>query len=470
MATAGTTNATTTFYGYDRNGAQTHKRVGAAGAVEVNEWQFDGTLAETKTQGAATGGSEFIYDAAGNRLKQKTAIGKPEAKEVRYLVDPNTSYAQVVQERDEQNVLQARYAWEDGLAPLVMWRRTKTGAYAAFFYLCDGQDSVRQLSDASGRVTDSYFYDAFGNALQGGSGDTPNPFRYTGQQLDPSGNYYLRARYYNSGSGRFLSHDPLMGGSDDPISMHRYLYAANDGVNFVDPSGEETLAGALTSIGVGTTLASVLSVSLTAGSWIATTVSVANLISDYEATGTVDPIDLGLTVASIAAPGITRLAASFLSRAGIAFSNLLRSGAFDKFVIQKVGDVWMKSVNPRAFKLVQSIARSDLNRQVKALDQLGDMAPNFTANLDDGILLIKDVGTFGGTRWEAFKIWWKGSARMRNWLNDIRPHNIGANGQIFDPALPAYQQLAYGAGAGGLSAGAAATGYYMWLNHSNEED
>ena len=193
VATAGATNATTTFYGYDRNGAQTNERVGAAGSVEVNDWQFDGTLASTVTQGQATGGSEFVYDAGGNRLKQRTQIGKPEAKEVRYLVDPNTSYAQVVQERDENNVLQARYAWEDGLAPLVMWRRTQSGAYAAFFYLCDGQDSVRQLSDATGKVTYSYFYDAFGNAQQGGSGDTPNPFRYTGQQLDPSNNYYLRA-------------------------------------------------------------------------------------------------------------------------------------------------------------------------------------------------------------------------------------------------------------------------------------
>ena len=254
VKTAAATNATTTVYGYDQNGAQTHKRVGAAGAVEVNDWQFDGTLASTETQGVATGGSAFVYDAGGNRLKQRTQIGKPDAKEVRYLVDPNTSYAQVVQERDENNVLHARYAWEDGVAPLVMWRRTKAGAYAAFFYLCDGQDSVRQLSDAAGRVTDSYFYDAFGNALQGGSGDTPNPFRYTGQQLDPSGNYYLRARYYNSGNGRFLSHDPLMGNSSDPISMHRYLYASADGVNGSDPSGEDTLISISTSLSFWTVL------------------------------------------------------------------------------------------------------------------------------------------------------------------------------------------------------------------------
>ena len=186
---AGTTTASTSFYGYDSNGAQTQQQTGTAGAVSVNAWQFDSTLSSTATQGQSTGGSEFVYDAAGNRLKQKTAVGTSSAKEVRYLVDPNTAYAQVVQERDENNLLQARYAWEDGLAPLVMWRRTQSGTYAAFFFLCDGQDSVRQLTDATGKVTDSYFYDAFGNALSGVSGNTPNPFRYTGQQLDASGNY-----------------------------------------------------------------------------------------------------------------------------------------------------------------------------------------------------------------------------------------------------------------------------------------
>ena len=296
VKTAAATNATTTIYGYDQNGAQTHKRVGAAGSVEVNDWQFDGTLASTVTQGQATGGSEFVYDAAGNRLKQRTQIGKPEAKEVRYLVDPNTSYAQVVQERDENNVLQARYAWEDGLAPLVMWRRTDSGAYAAFFYLCDGQDSVRQLTDAAGKVTDSYFYDAFGNALQGGSGDTPNTFRYTGQQLDASGNYYLRARYYNSGSGRFLSHDPLMGSSSDPISMHRYLYAANDGVNFGDPSGEFTLAGALTAIGVRATVATPMAAAIGTAFNVANAISFVgslhNIYADVSAGAEVDKLDI----------------------------------------------------------------------------------------------------------------------------------------------------------------------------------
>ncbi len=37
----------------------------------------------------------------------------------------------------------------------------------------------------------------------------PNqPLRWTGRELDETGLYYLRGRYYNPGPGRFLSEDP----------------------------------------------------------------------------------------------------------------------------------------------------------------------------------------------------------------------------------------------------------------------
>jgi len=49
------------------------------------------------------------------------------------------------------------------------------------------------------------------------------------------------ARQYSSGIGRFLTHDPMMGDMNAPISQHRYLYAGNNPVNGIDPSGEETL-------------------------------------------------------------------------------------------------------------------------------------------------------------------------------------------------------------------------------------
>lgn len=108
----------------------------------------------------------------------------------------------------------------------------------------DGDGNVRQLTDKNGKVTDSYFYDAHGNGLAGGSGSTPNSFGYRGQQRDSNGNYYLRARYYNPQTGRFLSQDPELGQKSRPESLHRYLYASNDPVNRFDPSGRsDTIMG-----------------------------------------------------------------------------------------------------------------------------------------------------------------------------------------------------------------------------------
>jgi RHS repeat-associated protein len=60
----------------------------------------------------------------------------------------------------------------------------------------------------------------------------------SGEQFDPDlGLYYLRARYYNPATGRFLSRDPLDGNAIDPASLHKYLYANGDPVNRIDPSG-----------------------------------------------------------------------------------------------------------------------------------------------------------------------------------------------------------------------------------------
>jgi RHS repeat-associated protein len=86
-------------------------------------------------------------------------------------------------------------------------------------------------------MTDSYEYDAFGNSFTK-TGTTPNNYLYRGEQYDPDlGLYYLRARYYNPATGRFMSRDPLDGDATDPASLHKYLYAGGDPVNRVDPMG-----------------------------------------------------------------------------------------------------------------------------------------------------------------------------------------------------------------------------------------
>jgi hypothetical protein len=43
-------------------------------------------------------------------------------------------------------------------------------------------------------------------------------------------------------NGRFLSSDPAKGNNSDPRSLHKYLYAINDPVNRIDPSGLMSMA------------------------------------------------------------------------------------------------------------------------------------------------------------------------------------------------------------------------------------
>jgi len=84
---------------------------------------------------------------------------------------------------------------------------------------------------------DSYEFDAFGNEISS-TGSTPNNYLYRGEQFDPDlGLYYLRARYYNPATGRFMSRDPEDGKPTAPPTLHRYLYASGDPVNGMDPTG-----------------------------------------------------------------------------------------------------------------------------------------------------------------------------------------------------------------------------------------
>src|ERR1700749_4628520 len=53
--------------------------------------------------------------------------------------------------------------------------------------------------------------------------------------------YYLRARYYNPLTGRFMSRDPEDGKVRDPQTLHKYLYAEGDPINGDDPTGHDDL-------------------------------------------------------------------------------------------------------------------------------------------------------------------------------------------------------------------------------------
>ena len=86
--------------------------------------------------------------------------------------------------------------------------------------------------DVQSRVLNHYEYDAFGNTIRCEE-QVHNRFRYTGEQYDPlTGQYYLRARYYNPVSARFTQEDTYYG---DGLNL--YAYCKNNPVVYYDPSG-----------------------------------------------------------------------------------------------------------------------------------------------------------------------------------------------------------------------------------------
>jgi RHS repeat-associated protein len=105
-------------------------------------------------------------------------------------------------------------------------------------YGFDAHGNITFLTDASGAVTASYDYDAWGN-LVASTGSTPNTRLYVGEELDPDlGLLNLRARQYRPATGRFLTIDPLMGNVRKPRTLNRYLYTSVDPVNGSDPTGQ----------------------------------------------------------------------------------------------------------------------------------------------------------------------------------------------------------------------------------------
>ena len=188
----------------------------------------------------------YIYDGDGSRVL-KNADGVI----TRYLTDTlnPTGYSQTVEELNGAYGVQKRYVYGLDLVSV-----TDTGSGKTYYYGYDGTGSTRLLTNEDGGVSVSYDYDAFGTLIYTLSldpGTLTNSHLFHGEQYDEDLNlYYLRARWMSTDIGRFWSMDEFEGMQEDPASLHKYTFTANNPVNLVDPSGMYSYASTVGAVAV----------------------------------------------------------------------------------------------------------------------------------------------------------------------------------------------------------------------------
>ncbi|WP_341456212.1 RHS repeat-associated core domain-containing protein [Clostridium beijerinckii] len=101
-----------------------------------------------------------------------------------------------------------------------------------YYYTVDEHGSTTFIADKYQNIKNEYHYDEFGNVLESQE-QVHNRITYAGQQFDGiTGQYYLRARFYNPVIGRFTQDDIYRG---DGLNL--YAYCGNNPVAYYDPSG-----------------------------------------------------------------------------------------------------------------------------------------------------------------------------------------------------------------------------------------
>jgi RHS repeat-associated protein len=203
-------------YGYDPAG-NTTSRAGPSGAVQALTWDIEGQLAKVVEGGDNT---EFVYDAAGNRLLRKDATGTT------LFLGP----MEVRLDKATGAKTATRYYSHAGILVAV---RTTGG----LSWLCgDHHGSATVTMDAATQTVQRRRFTPFGEARGAAPGSWPDRKGFVGGEQDPTGLTHLGARLYDPLIGRFISADPVADPMD-PQQMQGYSYANNSPVSNSDPTG-----------------------------------------------------------------------------------------------------------------------------------------------------------------------------------------------------------------------------------------
>ena len=208
-----------------------------ADGISCFTYDRQGGIIEEKN---AAGNRRFTYNSLHQQTQVETETGniqknRYDAEGLRYELIENgrrTSFVyhngELLHEKGEEAGLSKEAtSYHLGAGIEAFQRDRKT-----FYYHQDEQLNITLISDEERKLRNHYQYDAFGAGLD--SIETlPNRIRYTGQQYDEqTGQYYLRARYYNPVLGRFMQEDVYQG---DGLNL--YAYCRNNSIVYFDSSG-----------------------------------------------------------------------------------------------------------------------------------------------------------------------------------------------------------------------------------------